>query len=95
MTPAEVARARAQMKAGLLMGLESPTRAGRAQCGRMVAIWDRVPPIEETVERIDAVTTGDVRDFAAARDRRAARARALRSGRKAPEAGALKARLAA
>ena len=42
MTPAEVARARAQMKAGLLMGLESPSsRAERI--ARLLAIWDRVP----------------------------------------------------
>ncbi|MCV3272520.1 M16 family metallopeptidase [Roseobacter sinensis] len=63
MSPAEVARARAQMKAGLLMGLESPsTRAERL--ARLVQIWDRVPPLEETVALIDAVTTGDVREFA-------------------------------
>ena len=27
-------------------------------------IWDRVPPLNETVAMIDAVTTGDVREFA-------------------------------
>ena len=60
MTAAEVARARAQMRAGLLMGLESPSsRAERL--ARAVAIWGRVPPVEETLARIDAVTTGDVR----------------------------------
>lgn len=63
MSPAEVARARAQMKAGLLMGLESPSsRAERL--ARMISIWGRVPELEETISRIDAVTTGDVRDFA-------------------------------
>ncbi|MEL6519132.1 MAG: pitrilysin family protein [Pseudomonadota bacterium] len=63
MTPAEVARARAQMKAGLLMGLESASsRAERI--ARLVSIWGRVPDLEETIERIDAVTTGDVRAFA-------------------------------
>lgn len=63
MSPEEVARARAQMKAGLLMGLESSSsRAERM--ARMVQIWGEVPPIEETVEKIDNVTTGDVRDFA-------------------------------
>ncbi|QHQ35662.1 M16 family metallopeptidase [Algicella marina] len=60
---AEVERARAQMKAGLLMGLESPSsRAERT--ARMLAIWDRVPTLEETIERIDAVTSGDVSAFA-------------------------------
>ena len=27
-------------------------------------IWARVPPLEDTIRRIDAVTTGDVRAFA-------------------------------
>jgi predicted Zn-dependent peptidase len=63
MSPAEVARARAQMKAGLLMGLESPSNRAE-RLARMIQIWDRVPTLEETVARIDAVTTGDVRDFA-------------------------------
>jgi len=63
MSPAEVARARAQMKAGLLMGLESPSNRAE-RLARLIQIWDRVPPLEETVAQIDAVTTGDVRDFA-------------------------------
>jgi predicted Zn-dependent peptidase len=63
MTEAEVNRARVQLKAGLLMGLESPSsRAERI--ARLLAIYDRVPDIEEAVERIDAVTTKDVRRFA-------------------------------
>ena len=62
-SPAEVARARAQMKAGLLMGLESPSNRAE-RLARLVQIWDRVPPLSETVEKIDAVTTGDVRDLA-------------------------------
>jgi predicted Zn-dependent peptidase len=63
MSPAEVARARAQMKAGLLMGLESPSNRAE-RLARLIQIWDRVPPLEETVRMIDAVTTGDVRAFA-------------------------------
>ena len=60
----EVARASVQMKAGLLMGLESPSsRAERL--ARMVAIWDRVPTLDEVVERIDGVTVNSVRNFAA------------------------------
>jgi len=54
LTQAELDRARAQMKAGLLMGLESPSsRAERL--ARLVGIWNRVPPLDETVARIDAV----------------------------------------
>ncbi|MEM8631990.1 MAG: pitrilysin family protein [Pseudomonadota bacterium] len=63
MSDAEVARARAQMKAGMLMGLESPS-ARAERLARLLAIWDRVPPLEETVARIDAVTTEGVRQFA-------------------------------
>jgi predicted Zn-dependent peptidase len=62
MSAEEVARARAQMKAGMLMGLESPSNRAE-RLARMVAIWDKVPTIEDTIERIDAVTTGDVRAF--------------------------------
>ncbi len=63
MSEEEVARARTQMKAGMLMGLESPSsRAERL--ARMVQVWNRVPKLEETVARIDAVTCADVRSFA-------------------------------
>jgi len=63
MTHAELARARAQMKAGLLMGLESPSsRAERL--ARLVAVWNRVPPLEETVAQIEAVTLAGLRDHA-------------------------------
>jgi predicted Zn-dependent peptidase len=65
LTEAEIARARAQMKAGLLMGLECP--ASRAErLARLLAIWDRVPSVAETVSRIDAVTRAGVAEFAGA-----------------------------
>jgi predicted Zn-dependent peptidase len=51
------------MKAGLLMGLESPSNRAE-RLARLVQIWDRVPPLSESIEKIDAVTTGDVRDLA-------------------------------
>jgi predicted Zn-dependent peptidase len=64
MSEAEVARARAQLKAGLLMGLESPSsRAERL--ARLLSIWGRVPDIAESVAKIDAVSTADVRGYAA------------------------------
>ena len=63
MSEAEVARARAQIKAGMLMGLESPSsRAERI--ARLLAIYGRVPQVDEAVARIDAVSTADVRRFA-------------------------------
>ncbi len=65
MSEAEVARARAQMKAGLLMGLESPSsRAERL--ARLMAIWGRVPDLDEVIGKIDAVDMAEVRDFAGA-----------------------------
>ena len=63
MSEPEVARARAQIKAGMLMGLESPSsRAERI--ARLLAIYGRVPDVTEAVARIDAVTTADVRRYA-------------------------------
>ncbi len=65
MTETEVARARAQIKAGMLMGLESPSsRAERI--ARLLAIYGRVPDIDESVARIDAVSLADVRRYAGA-----------------------------
>lgn len=64
LTPCEVARARVQLRAGLYMGMESPSNRAE-RLARLISIWDRVPSVEETVAHIDAVTTGDVRDFAA------------------------------
>ncbi len=63
MSPEEVARARAQMKAGMLMGLESPSNRAE-RLARLVQIWDRVPSLEDTVTKIDAVSNKDVRSFA-------------------------------
>nr|WP_302477950.1 pitrilysin family protein [Ruegeria atlantica] len=63
MSPEEVARARAQMKAGMLMGLESPSNRAE-RLARLVQIWGRVPSLEDTVAKIDAVSTADVRAFA-------------------------------
>lgn len=65
MTEVELSRARAQMKAGMLMGLESA--ASRAErLARMVAIWGRVPGLDEVVAKIDGVSLARLRDFAGA-----------------------------
>lgn len=63
LTAREVERARAQLKAGLLMGLESPS-ARAERLAKLVSIWDRVPPLDDTIARIDAVTPESVRAFA-------------------------------
>jgi predicted Zn-dependent peptidase len=64
MTEAEVARARAQLRAGLLMGLESPSSRAERNA-RLLSIWGRVPDVAEAVARLDAVTTEGVRGYAA------------------------------
>lgn len=60
---AEVTRARTQMKAGLLMGLESPSNRAE-RLARMLQIWGRVPDISEATTKIDAVTRDKVRAHA-------------------------------
>ncbi len=44
------------------MGLEGPSSRAERQA-RMLDIWGRVPSIDEVVEKIDAVTTADIRAF--------------------------------
>ena len=63
LTPEELSRAKAQLKAGLLMGLESAS-AQAERLARCLAIWGRVPDAVEVAERIDAVDLGDVRAHA-------------------------------
>ena len=58
----ELDRARVQMKAGLLMGLESAS-ARAERLARMLTIWDRIPTLDEIVKKIDAVDLNDVRHF--------------------------------
>jgi len=64
LTPAEVARGQAQLKGGLLLGLEdSGSRMSRVAKGEL--LYGEVLPVDELVRRIDAVTTDDVRRVAA------------------------------
>jgi predicted Zn-dependent peptidase len=59
----EVHRAKAQMKAGLLMSLES-TGARAEQMARQLLLVDRVVPTGELVQRVDDVTPEAVRRVA-------------------------------
>ncbi|MEL6279055.1 MAG: pitrilysin family protein [Pseudomonadota bacterium] len=61
---AEIDRAKAQIKAGMLMGLETPS----ARCERIsrgLLAHDRVRPVAEIVEKIDAIDRDVIRGFAA------------------------------
>lgn len=61
----ETHRARAQLKAGLLMSLESSS-ARCEQSARQILIFGRVVPVEEVIARVDAVDAAAVRRFARA-----------------------------
>jgi predicted Zn-dependent peptidase len=58
-TAEELARARAQVKASLLMSLES-TSARCEQIAHQIHTWGRVIPLEESLARLQAVTPEDV-----------------------------------
>lgn len=63
-TAAELQRAKAQLRAGLLMTLESPiARAG--QIARHILIHGRPLTLEETLAKVDAVSADDLAGFAA------------------------------
>ena len=64
-TSEELNRARAQVKASLVMSLESPS--GRAdQIARQFLSYGRVPEVSDILARIDAVTTQDISRIASA-----------------------------
>ena len=59
-TDEEVLRVRNQIRAGLLMSLESPSsRAG--QLARQQILWGRPIPLQETVDRINRITADRVK----------------------------------
>ena len=60
---AEIARARAQIKAGILMSLES-TAARCEQLARQMIVFKRPIPIDETIAKIDAVDGAAIRRVA-------------------------------
>ena len=62
-TDEEVLRVRNQIRAGLLMSLESPSsRAG--QLARQQILWGRPIPLQETVDRINRITADRVKQVA-------------------------------
>jgi predicted Zn-dependent peptidase len=63
LTEAEIARAKAQMKAGLLMALESCSSRAE-QLARHILAYGRPLTVEELVARIDAVSVESTRDAA-------------------------------
>ena len=95
MSEAEVARAKAQLRASLLMSLESPSSQAE-RMARTLAIWGRVPDAAEVADRIAAVSAIEVRAHAERLIAQARPALALYGPVKAaPALGALAERLAA
>jgi predicted Zn-dependent peptidase len=77
------------------MGLESPSNRAE-RLARLVGIWGRVPPLTETVARIDAVDVAQVRAFAGAMGANGTAAMALYGPvERAPDLGTLARKLAA
>ena len=62
-SPQELCRAKAQLKASMLMALESSSTTAEI-LARQMLLYNRIIPIEEMVERIEKVTAEDVRDMA-------------------------------
>ncbi len=58
----EVKRARAQVRASLLMSLESPS-ARAAQIARQMLVFGRVIDLNELVAKVDAITPANLRDL--------------------------------
>jgi predicted Zn-dependent peptidase len=60
LSEAEINKAKAQMKAGLLMALES-SEARLGQMARQMLAFGRPVPLEETVAKVEAVTVESAR----------------------------------
>ena len=90
---AELARARAQTKVGLLTALESSS-ARAEQIARQIMIFGRVLTQREMIEKIDALSLDEVRAAGAAMLRSAPTVAILGATRKAPGAAEVSALLA-
>jgi predicted Zn-dependent peptidase len=90
----ELNRARAQVKAGLLMSLES-TGSRCEQLARQMQVFGRVIPTAETVAKINAVTIADVQAAAARLFRAAPTLAALGPAGRVPSLPSIIERLAA
>ena len=58
-TPKELERAKVQLKASMLMGLESSSSSAEV-LARQMLLYNRVIPVKEMVERVEKVTVDDI-----------------------------------
>ncbi|MGZ9811347.1 M16 family metallopeptidase [Pseudoroseicyclus sp. H15] len=94
MNEAELNRAKAQILAGMMMGLESPSNRAE-RLARMLQIWGRIPTLEESEERISSVTMADISAHAGALGEANMAMALYGPAKRAPEFEALRRRLAA
>jgi predicted Zn-dependent peptidase len=92
--PIELRRARAQVKASLLMSMES-TGSRCEQLSRQLQIFGRVIPTAETVAKLEAVTVEDVRRAAARLFRAVPTLATMGPAKRVPGLSAITGRLAA
>ena len=64
-TEVEVERAKTQLRASLLMSLESSSSRSE-RIARGLIIWERIITVQETIAKIDNVTLQDVKNFGSA-----------------------------
>ena len=91
---AELARARVQLTAGLVMGLESST-ARAERNARLLAVWGRVPDLDEIVSLIEAVDLSAVREMGQSLLTAKAAVTSYGPIERAPEIAAIKEKLSA
>ena len=58
----ELNKARAQIKASMLMGLESSSNRCE-RLARSLSVWGRIVPLSETIEKINSVSLENLRNF--------------------------------
>lgn len=80
-TEAELQRSKAQLKAGLLMALESSS-VNAEQMARQLLAQERLIPIAELIEQVDAVDAARVKTFAEVLTGQTASVAVIGSGRK-------------
>jgi predicted Zn-dependent peptidase len=90
----EVRRARAQVKASLVMSLES-TGSRCEQLSRQIQVFNRIVPMAETLAKLEAVTVDDVRRAASRIFRAVPTLAALGPAQRVPGLSAITNRLAA
>jgi len=65
LTDEEMARGKGQLRGSIVLGLEDPS-SRMSRLGKAELVYPRLEPVDEVLAQIEAVTSQDVRDVAAA-----------------------------